>query len=602
MLAAHSRGCKASKLQPLIRIVYFHSSIATLKYSYHNSNTRRRTPIPEQASVDDSVKVLPKDEAVQLASGVLGMVEDYLKRVKMSESQIIPELSAHVKVNLRDDLDQIYKLFTANDVESMEKGLRKISHVAKSRIVTVEGQRRLRGDQFQAKYKAAYYRGGTSRAIIFNSTDLPRRGVFRGRDIRKELFQQAIGSPDPHGRQLNGMGAGVSSLSKICIVAGPSSTKTEEYTYTFVGMGIEGDEVDYTGNCGNMAAAIGPYVFNERIKKETLADAECDKDQPWSVLIRNTNTGVLIRSTFEVKNGQALVDDTTSIDGVSGLGTRVLLDFIKPGGSKTGRLLPTGNAVDTIDGIQVSCVDSANPCIFVRASDLDIDPTILPAQFLQDTEKLLKLEKLRTAGTILMGLCKPGETPPRVIPKIAIVSPPVDQTVLSGEVNPGDSLDVVIRFISDGQPHRAIPLTGALCAATAAKIPGSVVNRCTRQTPVKADVITIGHPSGRIEVNATMNEDGEVECASVVRTARRIMDGFVYVTLPKLEASKGGISYEEDESEESEEGAENEGLEENEVEGEEESSTVLATDSQQGTRASNPADEIFGTLNKGSSI
>ena len=121
-----------------------------------------------------------------------------------------------------------------------------------------------------------------------------------------------------------------------------------------------------------------------------------------------------------------------------------------------------------------------------------------------------------------MGLCKPGDTPPRVIPKIGIVSPPVEQHALSQDVNSADSLDLVVRFISDGQPHRAIPLTAALCTAAAAKIPGSIVQQCVREIPVNDGVITIGHPSGRIQVNATMDDKGDVECCTVIRTARRI--------------------------------------------------------------------------------
>jgi 2-methylaconitate cis-trans-isomerase PrpF len=334
------------------------------------------------------------------------------------------------------------------------------------------------------------------------------------------------------------MGAGVSSLSKICLINQnklfDNTPLSHHLDYTFVGMGIEADEVDFAGNCGNMAAAIGPYAFNRRIIPGFTGYhyKQYFQDGTTTLLIRNTNTNVMIRSTFEVKNGEAVLDDSTVIDGVSGLGTRVLLDFLKPGGSKTGKLLPTGNVVDTINGIPVSCVDSANPCVFVRASDININPTILPAQLLAQPEDLRRLEEIRAAAAVMMGLCKEGETPARVIPKIAIVSPPIEQTVLSGEVNSEDSLDLVIRFISDGQPHRATPLTGALCTATAAKISGSVVHQCVRQLPVTADIITIGHSSGRIQVNATMDTEGDVECVSVVRTARRIMEGEVYVTLP----------------------------------------------------------------------
>jgi 2-methylaconitate cis-trans-isomerase PrpF len=319
------------------------------------------------------------------------------------------------------------------------------------------------------------------------------------------------------------MGAGVSSLSKICLVE-PSENADADVDYTFVGIGIERDEVDFAGNCGNMSAAIGPYAFNERL----LGDKYYDAEEEVTVRILNTNTGRLIRSTFAVANGEARVDDLTAIDGVSGLGTGVLLDFVRPGGSKTGKLLPTGNVVDMLAGIEASCVDAANPCVFVRAKDVGIEPTILPTELSNQAEKLALLEEIRAAGARAMGICKAGEEPPRVIPKVAIVSPSVDQVVLSGESIPASKLDLVVRFISDTQPHRAIPLTGALCTAAAAKIPGSIVQQCLGDTLVEQDLITIGHPSGKVQVNAKVDEQGEIESCRVVRTARRLMVGLVY--------------------------------------------------------------------------
>ena len=376
----------------------------------------------------------------------------------------------------------------------------------------------------QSSVKAAYYRGGTSRALIFQEHELPQDDA-----ARKELFLQAMGSRDPHGRQLNGMGAGVSSLSKICIVKSLPATQDAKahVDYTFVGMGIEGDETDYMGNCGNMSSAIGPYAFNARLLAH-LKPEDYEQEGEVVVNVHNTNTGVIIRSKFRAEGGQARVDEETAIDGVSGLGTGVMLDFLRPGGSKTGNMLPTGNVVDKIDGVEVSCVDTTNPMVYVRAVDVGIEPTILPAALTELKEKRAALESIREQAAVLMGLCKPGEVPPRVIPKVAIVHPPVEQTSLSGEVIPVEELDLVVRFISDTLPHRAIPLTGALCTATAAKIKGSVVERCLTGRLATEGVITIGHPSGRIQVDAKMDENGEVESASVLRTARRLMEGQVF--------------------------------------------------------------------------
>jgi len=370
----------------------------------------------------------------------------------------------------------------------------------------------------QKSVPASYYRGGTSRAVMVQPRYLPRSGA-----ARRALFLHVMGSPDANGRQLNGLGAGVSSLSKICTVS-RSKRPDADINYTFVGVGIEGDEVDFAGNCGNMSAAVGPFAYNEKL----LDGMDYSKDGEVSVMIYQTNTRKYIRSRFKVVGRQAQVDNETAIDGVSGMGTGVLLDFLQPAGSKTGKLLPTGKAVETLCGIEVSCVDAANPCVFVRAADVGVDPIILPDALLKEKDTLTRLEAIRTAAAVAMGLCKDGETPPRVIPKIGIVSPPVEQTTLSGATVRADQVDVIVRFISDAQPHRAIPVTAALCTAAAAKTEGSIVQQCLRDNLVDGQMITIGHPSGRIQVNAQKDKDGQITSCSLVRTARRLWDGRIY--------------------------------------------------------------------------
>lgn len=377
----------------------------------------------------------------------------------------------------------------------------------------------------QQSITASYYRGGTSRALFFYEPDLPS-----SLQARNNIFLQAIGTPDVYARQLNGLGAGVSSLSKVCIISTKDLPDGIDVLYTFAGIGIEQQEVDYAGNCGNMASAVGPYAYNNRL---LLAQHEADpelynRNGTVQVSFINTNTSTEIRSSFIVRNGQALVDDETSIDGVSGLGTGVKLDFLNPGGSKTTSMLPTRNSIQTLAGFKVSCVDSANPCVFVRASDLGIDPTILPAQLMGLHSSMLELEVIRTAAAVEMGIIKEGEAAPRVIPKVALVSPPRDQINLAGTTDAAGDLDLLVRFISDTQPHRAIPLTGALCTATAAKIQGSVVHECLPQRARNGSAIRIGHPSGKIEVDANMNDEGEVKSASVIRTARRIFEGQIF--------------------------------------------------------------------------
>ncbi|KAF2497841.1 DUF453 domain protein [Lophium mytilinum] len=367
----------------------------------------------------------------------------------------------------------------------------------------------------QRSINASYYRGGTSRALIFQPKDLPA-----DQSLWPSVFLQLMGSPDPYGRQLDGMGAGISSLSKICIV-GPSIHKDCNVDYTFVGIGIERDEVDMAGNCGNMISAIGPYAVNSGL-------FEVGKEEEATIRIHNTNTGVLIRSTFPVVDGQAVVKGDYAIDGVSGTGAKVQLDFLRPGGAKTGKLLPTKQVVQKIKGVEVSLVDAANPCVFVRAEDVGVPGTILPTDFNKMSEKLALLDEIRRAGAVAMGLVKSESEVPRTIPKVGIVSRAATHKVLSGETIEENSVDVVIRFISDEQPHRASPLTAALCTAVASKIKGSIVEQCLASKPINAGMVTIGHASGRIQIDATMDEVGDAECATVFRTARRIFDGKVY--------------------------------------------------------------------------
>ncbi|KAF2689435.1 DUF453-domain-containing protein [Lentithecium fluviatile CBS 122367] len=402
----------------------------------------------------------------------------------------------------------------------------------------------------QRAIRAAYYRGGTSRAVIFHTRDLPwDRRVWPG------IFQQLMGSGDPYGRQLDGMGAGISSLSKICLVEkyreeklfegknntfhaeerihDGEATEPAHVDYTFVGLGIENDEVDVAGNCGNMSSAIGPYAYNARLLPREMyvkADGEV------TVKIRNTNTGKFIDSTFRVVRRQAAVTGDYSIDGVTGRGSKIQLDFRSPYGSKTGKVLPTGRRVDTIAGYKVTCVDGANPAVFIRADDIGVDGTILPNDFNKLPDKLDLLEKIRKSAAVAMGIAKTEDEAPRTIPKIGIVSMSQTHTVLSGATLKTSQMDLVVRFISDTQPHRAVPLTAALTTAVAARIPGTIVEQLLAPDPVMEDAITIGHASGRLQVNAAMDPKNPLNplSATVYRTAKRLFEGNMY-WVPEVE-------------------------------------------------------------------
>jgi len=370
---------------------------------------------------------------------------------------------------------------------------------------------------------AVFMRGGTSRAIMFHARDLPDRAEW------DPIFLGAMGSPDPNGRQLNGMGGGISSLSKVCIL-GPSERPDADVDYTFAQVQIREAAVDYRGNCGNMSSAVGPFAVDEGIVRPNGDTAV--------VRIFNTNTKKVIRSTFPLAEGRAQTDGTLSIPGVAGTGAPVRLDFLSPGGATTGSLLPTGCVTDRLDvpglgRIEASLVDAANACVFVRASDLGLTGTELPEQLDADRDLLARLRRIRLAASVAMGIASNEEAAAAIhgVPIIGFVAPARDAPTLSGEPIAAGQVDLTVRFLSNGQPHRALPLTASLCTAVAARIEGTVVNEVLG--PDASASIRIGMPSGILTVDADVGRDTaggwEARSGAFYRTARRLFDGRVYV-------------------------------------------------------------------------
>jgi 2-methylaconitate cis-trans-isomerase PrpF len=197
-------------------------------------------------------------------------------------------------------------------------------------------------------------------------------------------------------------------------------------------------------------------------------------------------------------------------------------------GSKTGKLLPTGNVTDIFDGVKATCVDVGNPCVFIQAEDVGVDGTILPDEVDAHPTLHKMLESIRRKAAVAMGLCKDEVSTPGSIPKIGMVSRATSHKLLSSETIQGDTIDLVVRALSVGQPHRAVPITVALAIAAAANIEGSTVNGNVSSERVDPDGITLGHSSGKILVGAKFNEEGVLTHATVFRTARRLMDGYVY--------------------------------------------------------------------------
>jgi 2-methylaconitate cis-trans-isomerase PrpF len=388
----------------------------------------------------------------------------------------------------------------------------------------------------QLKIPAVFMRGGTSNAVVFNAKDLPR-----DRAQWDEIFLAAIGSPDPYGRQLDGMGGGVSSLSKVCVV-GPSSRDDADIDYTFAQVQVKEAKVDYGANCGNMSSAMGPFAVDEGLVKVSGPDA--------LVRVHNTNTKKIIWSRFPLDDGQSAVDGDLAIPGVAGTGAPVKLEFRDPGGATTGKLLPTGNVADVLDvpgfgKFRVSMVDAANACVFARAADLGIKGTELPDEIDANPELLKKLAAIRIAASVAMGVTKtPEDAAKRAsVPFVGFVSPPQDAKSLTGETVRGAEVDLTGRVMSNGQPHRALPLTASLCMAVAARLQGSVVFEATRPTSNPESEIRIAMPSGVLTVAASVRKlEGQwhAEQGAFYRTQRRMFEGQVLVRasrVPKLIAA-----------------------------------------------------------------
>lgn len=287
--------------------------------------------------------------------------------------------------------------------------------------------------------------------------------------------------------------------------------------------------------------AVGPFALENALISTPLVS-----DRAATVRIYNTNTKKIIHATFPVTSqNQPLLEGDHAIDGVAGTSAKIILDFIDPGGSRTGKLLPTGCALDTISvdtvpdyqgpAIGVSLVDCANPCVFIDAKDLDgFEPTILPADLEKDKSMLDILEQIRRASLVRIGLASSIDVAAKTksIPKVCIVSPPTDYKTLSGATLSAGSIDLVVRCISSGDPHRALPITAALCVAAAAQTEGTVVNAMIPSREDNQKDVKLGHPSGTISVGATIGRDEQglrhVEKARVLRTARKLFEGKVF--------------------------------------------------------------------------
>jgi len=373
------------------------------------------------------------------------------------------------------------------------------------------------------KLPCAIYRGGTSKPIFFLEKDLPRNPEDRDRAVLA-----VFGSPDL--RQIDGLGGADPLTSKVAYI-GPPTIPGADVDYTFGYVGIRDPVIDYTGNCGNTSAAVGPFAL-----LRGLIDA---KEPITKVRIYNTNTKKIIVGEFPVVNGEFDSEGDFRIDGVPGSGSKILLDFLDSGGAVTGKLLPTGKVKEdvkfpTLGTLTVSMVDAANPFVFVRATDLGMKDDATSDQIAADEPLLKKCEEIRSVVAEIMGIAKKEQATQKSpgVPKIALVSPPTTYQTPKGKVESRD-VDVIARMTALQKLHKAYAVTGAVCLGAAAKVEGTIVNEIYRRVqPDNPPAVRIGHPSGTIQVEIeTRKENGGLilSKAALARTARLLMDGTVYL-------------------------------------------------------------------------
>lgn len=372
----------------------------------------------------------------------------------------------------------------------------------------------------QKRIPAVFMRGGSSKGVFFKADDLPT-----DRNQQDHIFLQTLGSSDAYGRQLNGMGGGVSSLSKA-VVLSKSTSPDIDIEYNFAQVSIDTMDVDYSTTCGNLSSAVGPFSIDQG-----LVDATGEMTR---VRVRSVNTGKTYHAYVPTKNGQFNEQGSFGIPGVSGAGSQIRLDYLDPGGATTGRLLPTGNVRDEIllDGeapIEVSIIDASTGQIIVAAERFGLSGAEQVDELEADKKLMALLDRLRRACGVLMGLATlPGEVP-LGNPRIALIAPVTSYQTLAGETVPPNAAHLSARITSMGQIHRVMPLTGAMCLGVACRIKGSIAHEQVGET--SGDLL-FANPSGVLPVNADVQIiDGQwvAKSVTVYRTARALMEGTVLI-------------------------------------------------------------------------
>jgi 2-methylaconitate cis-trans-isomerase PrpF len=371
----------------------------------------------------------------------------------------------------------------------------------------------------QESLPATLFRGGTTKGVYFQRADMPD-----DRESWDAMLLSTFGSPDP--KQIDGVGGSHSTASKAMIVAA-SETPGVDVEYLFAQVGIETPVVDWGGNCGNLTYAVGPFAL-----ERGLVDAT--GPEPVELVLENANTGTVVEQSVPVDaEGSPEYQGDFEVHGVRGTGARVPSRFLDPGGSESDAVFPTGDRQETLQvpglgTLTVSLIDVSNPCVFARASDLGMTATELPEKIDDDPELLDRLERVRSAACARFGFVddaaaatarSPG------IPKMVVVDEQRSYESVAGETVDTDEFDLLARIMSMGKAHHAFSVTGAMCTAVAAALPGTLPSEYLADGEPEA--VVIGHPKGTMRVGTGLDGD-EVAYAEVDRTARQLMHGDLY--------------------------------------------------------------------------
>nr|WP_217344569.1 2-methylaconitate cis-trans isomerase PrpF [Noviherbaspirillum sp. L7-7A]MBV0878730.1 2-methylaconitate cis-trans isomerase PrpF [Noviherbaspirillum sp. L7-7A] len=388
--------------------------------------------------------------------------------------------------------------------------------------------------QAQIKIPATYMRGGTSKGVFFRLQDLPERAQSPGA-ARDALLLRVIGSPDPYGKQIDGMGGATSSTSKTVIVSA-STRPGHDVDYLFGQVSIDSAFVDWSGNCGNLSAAVGPFAISNGL----IDASRIPRNGMATVRIWQANIGKTIIAHVPMTDGMVQETGDFELDGVTFPAAEVQLEFMDPAAEEEGAggaMFPTGHLVDDLEvpgigTLKATMINAGIPTIFVNAEDIGYTGTELQDAINSDPVALTKFETLRAYGAVRMGLIQDVDQAARRqhTPKIAFVAKPADYVSSSGKKVGAGDVDLLVRAMSMGKLHHAMMGTAAVAIGTAAAIPGTLVNQAAGGGAREA--VRFGHPSGTLRVGAQASQvEGEwkVDKAIMSRSARVLMEGWVRV-------------------------------------------------------------------------